>query len=112
MRVLSAISHDIKLQFKHGFYYAYLLISAVYIVELSSFQLPAAAVLHFYVPFSFLHFQGAWRINQSHPAVNDESYAVSPEFLNLIKEHPVETIHSQEASLEDIFIDVTGRRLS
>lgn len=36
----------------------------------------------------------------------------SPEFLNLIKEHPVETIHSQEASLEDIFIDVTGRRLS
>ncbi|MCY8142060.1 ABC transporter ATP-binding protein [Bacillus haynesii] len=36
----------------------------------------------------------------------------SPEFLNLIKEHPVETIHSQEASLEDIFIEVTGRRLS
>lgn len=36
----------------------------------------------------------------------------SPEFLNLIKDHPVETIHSQEASLEDIFIDVTGRRLS
>lgn len=34
MRILSAISHDIKLQFKHGFYYAYLLISAVYIAVL------------------------------------------------------------------------------
>ncbi|MFO6495735.1 MULTISPECIES: ABC transporter ATP-binding protein [Bacillus] len=33
------------------------------------------------------------------------------QFLNLIQSHPVETIHSQEASLEDIFIDVTGRRL-
>ncbi|MFB6497146.1 fluoroquinolone export ABC transporter permease subunit [Bacillus haynesii] len=34
MRILSAISHDIKLQFKHGFYYAYLLISTVYIAVL------------------------------------------------------------------------------
>jgi len=34
LRILSAISHDIKLQFKHGFYYAYLLISAVYIAVL------------------------------------------------------------------------------
>ncbi|MEK4250076.1 ABC transporter ATP-binding protein [Paenibacillus sp. FSL W7-1287] len=32
-------------------------------------------------------------------------------FLNLIKEYSIETIHSQEASLEQIFIEVTGRRL-
>jgi fluoroquinolone transport system ATP-binding protein len=32
-------------------------------------------------------------------------------FLNLIKEYPVETIHSLEAGLEQIFIDITGRRL-
>jgi len=32
-------------------------------------------------------------------------------FLHLIKEYPVETIHSLEAGLEQIFIDITGRRL-
>lgn len=33
-------------------------------------------------------------------------------FLKLVREHPIETIHSQEASLEQIFIDVTGRQLT
>lgn len=33
------------------------------------------------------------------------------DFLNLIRTHTVQTIHTQEASLEDIFIKVTGRRL-
>lgn len=33
-------------------------------------------------------------------------------FLRLIQEFPPETIHSQEASLEQIFIEVTGRQLS
>lgn len=33
-------------------------------------------------------------------------------FLALIREHEVETMHSQEATLEDIFIRVTGRTLS
>lgn len=33
------------------------------------------------------------------------------EFLALIREHKVETIHTQEASMEDIFISVTGRSL-
>jgi fluoroquinolone transport system ATP-binding protein len=32
-------------------------------------------------------------------------------FLDLIRTHPVETLHTQEATLEDIFIQVTGRRL-
>lgn len=35
----------------------------------------------------------------------------NPDFLSLIKSHPVETIHTQEATLEDIFIQTTGRRL-
>ena len=35
----------------------------------------------------------------------------NPEFLRLIRETPVRTIHTQEATLEDIFIQVTGRRL-
>jgi fluoroquinolone transport system ATP-binding protein len=33
------------------------------------------------------------------------------QFLQLIKEYPIETIHSLEASLEEIFISVTGRSL-
>jgi len=32
-------------------------------------------------------------------------------FLSLIRENQVETIHTQEATLEDIFIRVTGREL-
>jgi fluoroquinolone transport system ATP-binding protein len=34
------------------------------------------------------------------------------EFLRLIRDHPVERIHSSDATLEDIFIRVTGRELS
>lgn len=33
-------------------------------------------------------------------------------FLQLIKETPIETIHSLEAGLEQIFIDITGRELT
>ncbi|WP_054939810.1 ABC transporter ATP-binding protein [Paenibacillus ihuae] len=33
------------------------------------------------------------------------------QFLQLIREHPIETIHSLESSLEQIFINVTGRSL-
>ena len=33
-------------------------------------------------------------------------------FVNLIRLHPVQTIHTQEATLEDVFIQITGRSLS
>lgn len=33
------------------------------------------------------------------------------EFLQMLREKEVETIHTEEATLEDIFINVTGRRL-
>ncbi len=36
MRLASAIKYDIKLQFRHGFYYVYLLIALIYIVLLRS----------------------------------------------------------------------------
>ena len=32
-------------------------------------------------------------------------------FINLLKENKIETIHSQEANLEDVFVKVTGRNL-
>lgn len=32
MRILQAINYDIKFQFRHGFYYAYLLLSILYII--------------------------------------------------------------------------------
>lgn len=35
MRLKIALSHDISFQFRHGFYYAYLLVSFIYIVILS-----------------------------------------------------------------------------
>jgi fluoroquinolone transport system ATP-binding protein len=34
------------------------------------------------------------------------------EFADTLRRYPIQTIHSQEASLEDVFIQVTGRRLA
>ena len=36
----------------------------------------------------------------------------NPQFLALLRTHPLETIHTQEATLEDIFIEATGRSLA
>jgi len=41
-----------------------------------------------------------------------DSIGDNEEFLKLIRTKNIETIHSQEATLEDIFIKVTGRRLT
>ena len=41
-----------------------------------------------------------------------ENLGGNKHFLTLIAEKPVQTIHSQEANLEDIFIEVTGARLA
>ncbi len=38
--------------------------------------------------------------------------ADNAEFHSLLRNHPVETIHSTEASLDDVFVDVTGRSLA
>lgn len=35
-----------------------------------------------------------------------------PAFQAVLRNHHVETIHSREASLEDVFVEVTGRRLT
>jgi fluoroquinolone transport system ATP-binding protein len=35
-----------------------------------------------------------------------------PAFRALARDHHIEALHSQEASLDDVFIDVTGRRLT
>ncbi|MBD3239568.1 MAG: ATP-binding cassette domain-containing protein [Chitinivibrionales bacterium] len=40
-----------------------------------------------------------------------EDIGTNAEFLQLLRSQPIETIHTQEASLEQIFIDVTGRSL-
>ena len=41
-----------------------------------------------------------------------EGLGCNQEFLKLIRENPLQTIHSLEATLEDVFIQVTGRRLT
>jgi fluoroquinolone transport system ATP-binding protein len=33
------------------------------------------------------------------------------EFLSLLREHKVETLHTQEATMDDVFIEATGRSL-
>ena len=40
-----------------------------------------------------------------------ENIGYNQEFIQLLREKPVRTLHTQEASLEDIFIETTGRRL-
>ena len=35
-----------------------------------------------------------------------------PEFLSILRDHQVQTLHTQEATLEEIFIQVTGQNLS
>lgn len=41
-----------------------------------------------------------------------EGLGENEHFLRLIKEHSIETMHSMESSLEQIFLDVTGRKLT
>lgn len=45
-------------------------------------------------------------------AFPQEGLGGNDSFLSLIRNYPIETIHSQEASLEQIFIEVTGRELT
>lgn len=40
-----------------------------------------------------------------------KSLGDNQKFIQLLKENKIETIHSQEANLEDVFIQVTGRNL-
>lgn len=49
---------------------------------------------------------------QEKPAIFPlERLGENQEFLDLIRENQIETIHSKEASLDEIFIDVTGKEL-
>ncbi|MCV7288396.1 ABC transporter ATP-binding protein [Mycolicibacterium wolinskyi] len=41
-----------------------------------------------------------------------DGLADDPEFHRILRNHHVETIHSREASLDDVFVEVTGRRLT
>ncbi|WP_099288368.1 ABC transporter ATP-binding protein [Mycobacterium persicum] len=40
-----------------------------------------------------------------------DTLADAPAFYAVLRDHHVETIHSREASLDDVFVEVTGRRL-
>jgi len=41
-----------------------------------------------------------------------DGLADDPAFHAVLRDHQVETIHSREASLDDVFVEVTGRRLT
>ncbi|MHA7663131.1 ABC transporter ATP-binding protein [Mycolicibacterium sp. HS_4_1] len=41
-----------------------------------------------------------------------DGLADNPDFHTVLRNHHVETMHSTEASLDDVFVDVTGRSLS
>ena len=40
-----------------------------------------------------------------------DGLADDPDFHSILRHRNVETIHSREASLDDVFVEVTGRRL-
>ena len=40
-----------------------------------------------------------------------EGLADNTAFLEVLRAHPIDSIHSQETTLEDVFIQVTGRAL-
>ena len=40
-----------------------------------------------------------------------ETLERDPDFIDLLRSREVQTIHTLEATMEDIFIKVTGRRL-
>jgi fluoroquinolone transport system ATP-binding protein len=41
-----------------------------------------------------------------------DGLAEDPAFHSVLRNHHVETIHSREASLEEVFVEITGRRLA
>ena len=41
-----------------------------------------------------------------------DGLADDPAFHTVLRAHHVETIHSREATLDDVFVEVTGRQLS
>lgn len=41
-----------------------------------------------------------------------DGLADDPEFHAVLRNQHIETIHSREASLDDVFVEVTGRQLS
>lgn len=41
-----------------------------------------------------------------------DGLAADPKFHAVLRDHHIETIHSREASLDDVFVEVTGRRLT
>jgi fluoroquinolone transport system ATP-binding protein len=49
--------------------------------------------------------------NTFHKDFQLNGIGTNSEFLNLIQQETIETIHTKEATLEDIFIQVTGRKL-
>jgi fluoroquinolone transport system ATP-binding protein len=54
-----------------------------------------------------------WR-EDDQPATRDfqlETLGRDPDFIDLLRSREVQTIHTLEATMEDIFIKVTGRRL-
>jgi fluoroquinolone transport system ATP-binding protein len=53
--------------------------------------------------------------NGSGPAYQDfplPGLADNESFIDMLRHHPVRTIHTQEATLDDIFVEVTGRQLA
>jgi len=74
--------------------------------EIKALDSPAALKLRY----------GQARVNITLKAGGETSYALdalgeNPEFLSLLQQKALQTIHSQEASLEEVFIKITGRPL-
>jgi fluoroquinolone transport system ATP-binding protein len=77
--------------------------------EISVIQSPKELKLQYGRAEVRVEYQGNGQVESADFALH--GLADNPAFLALLREKPVRTIHTQEASLENIFIEVTGRSL-
>lgn len=78
--------------------------------EIKQIDAPKALTLRFGKPLVRVEY-GANGVVESRDFALD-GLADNPDFLALLRDNAVRTMHTQEASLEDIFIQVTGRSLA
>jgi fluoroquinolone transport system ATP-binding protein len=78
--------------------------------EIKQIDAPKALTLRFGKPLVRVE-HGANGVVESRDFALD-GLADNPDFLALLRDNAVRTMHTQEASLEDIFIQVTGRSLA
>jgi len=75
--------------------------------ELPTISEPKALKLQYGKKNVYVEFRDNGRVKKKEYELSD----LNGEFSDIIQKHEIETIHTMEATLEDVFIEVTGRKL-